>query len=930
MASNLLVTAGMLVELYIVLAYLGVGIYALVGPASLKKSYLYALLSPGFGFCLLAIVGSWVMVANVPTIWTMVLSLVIATALNLLVFLRAKVKHKMYFRRLRPTKRLLVFVPVIMISFGLLLLIASPGIVDGAPTTPVRQGPDSIGYAGAAQTLLNGGTLSSISEDLRAATGETDLEKAKQESLRVMRFDVHCSAEFLLKALRWGYPVILANATWLVGQDSVYRLDFILPIFSWMMLAALAYYACRSIIGARRFLCFLLTTALVLNCNLLNVYYEGSYAQVMATPIVFVLLLCLFYLRHQVAPETRSGRLRLIMFMGFLGAALLSIWAEACGVLAIVFFIVLVFDVVRARRMLRAWPIRFGLAAVLALALAAPITSALIPNLYAHAAGLRAAGWAQPKWANLSDMMGWTDMYAHAAWPGLPVPGGIVGILFVYGGSVLILGMGARFLLVKKRDFAFWAGPLLLLVLVVLVSVFWQRTINYQYYKSYTALLPIIFVLVYASLLHPTQTVRPKIRHLLYGIVGVTLAATVANGVAYIAKYDQQALVFTESMSQLKRDSTLLEGYVLMTPNSDSVWRTLQFAAVTKTVFYDDALAQWYGTRVAQQYLERPVALMLFDVSQFNQQRLSEHGWDMIYSAVDFAVVKTSHMLKDGVGKDGKADVNVFLYPTGPSALFATTISTTQIDLAWGAVPGASSYQVWRSTGTSTTFTKIATVTSPQYSDKGLTAGTSYNYEARAVAGNTLSNYSPVTIAQTQLAVPVGLEASTVSATEIVVTWGPVAGASGYEVWRATGGSAGYSRVATTTQNSFDNTGLVSGTRYGYKIRAVAERASSDYSAETTANTQLAVPTWLTASTVDTAQIDLAWGAVPGASSYQVWRSTGTSTTFTKIATVTSPQYSDTGLTAGTGYNYEVCAVGAYGEGARSEPATGYTNDWGP
>ncbi len=73
-----------MIYLYLLLAYLGIGIFALITPASFKKPYLYALVAPGFGFCLLAIVGSWVIAANVTITWAMIVSLFIATGLNLL------------------------------------------------------------------------------------------------------------------------------------------------------------------------------------------------------------------------------------------------------------------------------------------------------------------------------------------------------------------------------------------------------------------------------------------------------------------------------------------------------------------------------------------------------------------------------------------------------------------------------------------------------------------------------------------------------------------------------------------------------------------------------------------------------------------------------------------------------------------------------
>src|SRR3972149_5480171 len=247
----------LLILSYLILSFLGIGIFALITPDSFKKPYLYVLVSPGFGFFLLVIVGSWVIATNTAITWTMILSLLMATGLNMFVLGRSIIRRKISFKGFRLVKN--TFLKVLLagvLLLGVLFLIILPGVREGNLTTPLRIGPDSIGYAGAAQTLVEGGTLSSIAADLKAVTGKEDLEEAKKANFQLLRFDLHCSSEFLLKALRWGYPTILANMTWATGLDSVYRLDFVLLVFSWAMLLGLAYYACRIILKARWYICF--------------------------------------------------------------------------------------------------------------------------------------------------------------------------------------------------------------------------------------------------------------------------------------------------------------------------------------------------------------------------------------------------------------------------------------------------------------------------------------------------------------------------------------------------------------------------------------------------------------------------------------------------------------------------------------------------
>lgn len=79
-------------------------------------------------------------------------------------------------------------------------------------------------------------------------------------------------------------------------------------------------------------------------------------------------------------------------------------------------------------------------------------------------------------------------------------------------------------------------------------------------------------------------------------------------------------------------------------------------------------------------------------------------------------------------------------YLAAPSGLGATASSSTAIGLVWNAVPGATGYQIYRSTGsnvsTAGTATATSTSTSTHYSDSGLSASTAYYY--KVVPTNTV------------------------------------------------------------------------------------------------------------------------------------------------------------------------------------------------
>ncbi|WP_088188320.1 cell wall-binding repeat-containing protein [Desulfosporosinus sp. FKA] len=92
---------------------------------------------------------------------------------------------------------------------------------------------------------------------------------------------------------------------------------------------------------------------------------------------------------------------------------------------------------------------------------------------------------------------------------------------------------------------------------------------------------------------------------------------------------------------------------------------------------------------------------------------------------------------------------NVSTAISAPRIATASTVSSSQINLSWDAVSGATSYYIFGATSSTGTFTHIATVTTNSYSNTGLWANTTYYYKIQAVNGSAASQFSPVASATT-------------------------------------------------------------------------------------------------------------------------------------------------------------------------------------
>ncbi len=260
--------------------------------------------------------------------------------------------------------------------------------------------------------------------------------------------------------------------------------------------------------------------------------------------------------------------------------------------------------------------------------------------------------------------------------------------------------------------------------------------------------------------------------------------------------------------------------------------------------------------------------------------------------------------------------------PPVPANLTASSPNSSTIDISWDASDGASSYYVYRSLSASANYEKVATVKEATYTSTDLCANTTYYFKVRAYSSNGTSNYSAAASAKTLAPsivpeTPAGLRAAANNSQEISLTWNATPDAEYYYLYRDTSSSGSFStKIASVKDTSYTNTGLTAGKRYYYKVAAYNSLGTSAKSSYVSAKTYIDtpdIPENLTAAAVSSSQINLSWDSASGATSYYVFRSSASTGTYTKIATVTDEYYSNTGLSANTTYYYKVQAHNSAG-----------------
>jgi fibronectin type 3 domain-containing protein len=283
-------------------------------------------------------------------------------------------------------------------------------------------------------------------------------------------------------------------------------------------------------------------------------------------------------------------------------------------------------------------------------------------------------------------------------------------------------------------------------------------------------------------------------------------------------------------------------------------------------------------------------------------------------TALILGVLVVSAVMPAGAAAGDNIPHFVPTIPPAPAGLTATA-GDTQVQLTWTTSSGATVYRVRRGTTSGGPYTTIASVTSTFWANVGLTNGTTYFYvvaASNAVGTSPNSPQASATPAASTPPAPTGVLATRGDA-KVTVTWNASAGATSYNVKRATVNGGPYTTVASPAGTTYADTGLTNGTTYYYVVTAVNAAGESANSAQVSGK-PIGIPDLFSAVPNDT-KVTLQWWAVTGASGYRIRRSLTAGGPYKTIRTVTGIECIDTDVTNGTAYYYVVAAFDNVGDG---------------
>jgi len=291
---------------------------------------------------------------------------------------------------------------------------------------------------------------------------------------------------------------------------------------------------------------------------------------------------------------------------------------------------------------------------------------------------------------------------------------------------------------------------------------------------------------------------------------------------------------------------------------------------------------------------------------------------------------------------------------TGPLTapeITSLTLKDDTITVTWSAVQGATGYQLNCSVNGEPS-TQVADTAGTTFAYKGASSGSTYSFKVRATTKHTKGPFSPVKSITGPLTAP-EITSLTLKDDTIIVTWGAVQGATGYQLNCSVNGKPSTPVAADTAGTSFAYKGAIPGSMYSFKVRATNQHTKGPFSLAKSIVVPLTAPeiteiaeggpsatfSWGTPSVsltsdgqmkIDTGlSVDLGgapgsinlyvqWTAVPGASEYELFCAVNDEpSTLVETTEKTTCVYK--GAQAGSMYSFQVRAVSKYAKGPFSE-----------
>lgn len=169
-----------------------------------------------------------------------------------------------------------------------------------------------------------------------------------------------------------------------------------------------------------------------------------------------------------------------------------------------------------------------------------------------------------------------------------------------------------------------------------------------------------------------------------------------------------------------------------------------------------------------------------------------------------------------------KISYTVEVVPRQVQNLKIESTDKTSATITWGALTEATAYEIYTSSKETGTYTLLKSVTKTTYEFSGLARGKVTYVKIRATAGEFAGDYSTVIVVAPKPDAVTKIRSTQNVKTKITLAWDKAEGATGYRIYYRLDTGKDFILAGSTTELSYQITGLTSGSNYYFKVYAYA------------------------------------------------------------------------------------------------------------
>ena len=532
----------------ILFAFLGIGLVPGFFSTLLlrKQSFnliLFFVLSILLGQSVLLVASTWLFYSNLSLPSCYKTLAVCITALNLVSLLIAFILRKKL-PRFSSIKELVV----IIFCAAFVAYLPTIGLLKNESTTAFRLGPDGALYAATTQALTAG---ERINKPI-FTNNSLLLHSLAQSGLRIHH--------------RVGFPFLAAFAQWLTNTKYPHQILFALGLVVSFTIFLLSFLFLHDVGGLPKLICGIVSSLIALNSNYINVLFENQFPNLFFIPFTFFGIILTMKFR-----QTKKWRLLFPAVLTFAGA--LSVYAEGALAIAVFFLFLFIFEIIdrvlfKTDNIIGTQLLFWIFSLILSLIVLWPYSYVILPHLFHIKTG---AGYPQPVWAMLSEILGLGNIYGQmATWTDLQVhttSRPFSGYFFHAVISLFILTSIYHFIKTSKNR----AVSKLLLVLLMTLLFSYLRCLsmdlNYTYYKMYTIFLPAIACGIFIALSHEMTFLKIK-NKVQMSLLLCAAILVVGSTIEYLEDYRRSGYIMSSSDFEIHDQTMQLpqDAYLVFPP----------------------------------------------------------------------------------------------------------------------------------------------------------------------------------------------------------------------------------------------------------------------------------------------------------------------------------------------------------------------------